>query len=187
MILVDILSIAEFILPPPYTLEHKTPSDKSSAVILATAAPPHPRLSRLTPCRQYEPLRNSLISWSSVRREMWVVPTATWACPGTVMGLWVDASSFTGDASSWNKRAASRCQQKPTLPFSRSSPLCSLLWSRRAVLAVLLVPCPAGWDAEAWGGSPPETGRRWSSPERPWTCNAHGNVSFRGMTWGSLI
>lgn len=27
-------------------------------------------LSILTPCRQYEPLRNSLISCSSVRREM---------------------------------------------------------------------------------------------------------------------
>lgn len=34
MILVDILSIAEFILPPPDTLEHKTTSDKFLAEIL---------------------------------------------------------------------------------------------------------------------------------------------------------
>lgn len=42
MILVDILSIAEFILPPPYPLEHKTPSDKSSAEILANLLLPPP-------------------------------------------------------------------------------------------------------------------------------------------------
>lgn len=60
------------------------------------------RWTRLTPCRQYEPLRNSLISCSSVRREMWVVPTVTWVCPPTAMGLWVEvkASSLTGGASS---------------------------------------------------------------------------------------
>lgn len=34
MILVDILSIAELILPPPYTLDHKTTSDKFLAEIL---------------------------------------------------------------------------------------------------------------------------------------------------------
>ncbi|KAG7277472.1 hypothetical protein CRUP_010620, partial [Coryphaenoides rupestris] len=57
----------------------------------------------LTPCRQYEPLRNSLMSWSSVRREMCVEPTVTWDCPPTMRGLWVEvkASSLTGDVSSW--------------------------------------------------------------------------------------
>lgn len=43
MILVDILSIAEFILPPPDTLEHKTPADEPSAEILAT--PPTAQLT----------------------------------------------------------------------------------------------------------------------------------------------
>lgn len=59
---------------------------------------------RLTPCRQYEPLRNSLISCSSVKREMCVVPTVTWDCPPTVMGLWVEvkASSLTADVSSYD-------------------------------------------------------------------------------------
>lgn len=67
---------------------------------------------------------------------------------------------------------------EPAVPFqhqdARWAPLCSPPPSRTAVVAVLLVPCPAGWGAEAWGGSPPERGRRWSLPERSWTCNAHG-------------
>lgn len=60
----------------------------------------------LTPCRQYELLRNSLMSCSSVRREMWVVPRVTWAWPPTAIGLWVElkASSRIVELSSWSKR-----------------------------------------------------------------------------------
>lgn len=83
----------------------------------------------LTPCRQYEPLRKSLISWSSVRREMWVVPTATWDCPPTMMGLWVEvkASSPTGAASSWEESGLS------SLDAEQWFSLCGCLTSREAV------------------------------------------------------
>lgn len=46
MILVDILPIAEFILPPAYTLKHQTMSGRFFTEIEA------PKLSRLTPCKQ---------------------------------------------------------------------------------------------------------------------------------------
>lgn len=104
MILVDVLSITKFILPPSNTL--KTKDGFSSESHLKRTADTDNKWPILTPCRQYEPLKNSLISCSSVRREMWVVPTVTWDCPPTTRGLWVEvyASSLTGGNSSFAKK-----------------------------------------------------------------------------------
>lgn len=98
----------------------------------------------LTPCRQYEPLRNSLISWSSVRREMWVVPTVTWVCPPTVMGLWVEvnASSLTGDASSCNMSQIC-LSQVPSVSCTNFPP-CHLFFPPMSHLSGL------GGGAERW-------------------------------------
>lgn len=100
MILVDVLSITKFILPPSNTLKTKMGLAVCHLEIQIT------NYSILTPCRQYEPLKNSLISCSSVRREMWVVPTVTWDCPPTTRGLWVEvyASSLTGENSSFARQ-----------------------------------------------------------------------------------
>lgn len=104
VILMNVFPVAELVFPPADSLQHRSicgeTSGWNSVLMLLLLL----SLSGLTPCRQYEPLRNSLMSWSSVSREMWVVPTATWLCPPTVMGLWVEvkASSFVGGASCWD-------------------------------------------------------------------------------------
>lgn len=126
---------------------------------------------------------------------MWVVPTATWVCPPTVMGLCVEvkASSLTGGASSCRVRkdiellaAASQVlyvQISIFPPLIHVSPLWSPWGCWKVVSAAPPAPCPAGWVAEAAEASLPEPGRRWRSPGKTWTCKG-STPSLETARWG---
>lgn len=121
---------------------------------------------------------------------MWVVPTATWACPATVMGLWVEASSFTACASS--------CEKKNHGGFARA--LCPLPAQRRTFITSLFSAMKLKGVFSCSSRSLSSWVRRWGlrgEPARAWqkmeltgevlNLQHAPHVSFGGQTEHSLI